>query len=127
MLMTNATDRALVRNAADPEQVKHARRKEKDQAGRFLDALRAVLATVEGRIVCHEWTARAGVYHSMGIRSGDELQYFVGQQDFGRRMIADCNAADDDLYELMEREHRAFLKRENAETDAVHTARAEQA
>lgn len=117
--------RALVTNAADAEQVKHARRKEKDQAGRFLDALRAVLQTAEGRIVCREWIGQAGVFRSVW-RPSDEIHYLAGQQDFGHRLMADCLAADEELFEQMEREHRAYVKRENAETDAVQTARAEE-
>lgn len=117
-------DRALVRNAADPSQVKHARRKEQDQAARFLDALKAVLGTPAGRIVCREWIQQAGVYRSIW-RKGEEIHYLSGIQDFGHRIMADCLSADDELYDLMEREHRAYVKRENAETDAAHTARSD--
>lgn len=118
------SDRALVKNAADPQQVKRAQRKERDQQARFLGALKGVLQTPEGRIVCREWIQRAGVYQSIW-RPSEEIHYLSGIQDFGHRLMADCILADEDLYELMEREHRAYVKRENAETDAAHTARAE--
>lgn len=120
-----AEPRAQVRNAADPDQVKRARRKEQHRDELLAAALKQVLSTPAGRIVCWELLARAGVYQSVW-RPTVEVHYLAGRQDYGHELLGLLIAADEDLYQVMEREARARAKRDDAETDAAHTPRAGQ-
>lgn len=115
----------MVRNAADSSQVRRAERKEKDAAARQLDQLRAVMSTEVGRAVMWDLLERAGVYRSIWHPSA-EIHYRAGRQDFGHELQALILQADEDLYDLMAREARARAKRADNETDAAHTARADQ-
>lgn len=116
----------LVENAADPKQVQRARRKEKDRDERFIGSLRAVLSTPDGRTVCREWIQRAGVFESVRRMGRDYIDHLIGRQEFGREMVDYCVQADEDLYELMNREYRAGVKAEERENAAMHTARTEE-
>jgi hypothetical protein len=119
------TDRSLVRNAADPKQVRRAARKEAQLEEQFTAALRDVLSTTRGRFVIWELLRRAGVFRSIWVMTA-EIHYRAGQQDFGHRIQADVLKASESAYELMSREARLREKREANETDAAHTPRAEQ-
>jgi len=117
--------RAHVRNAADPQQVRRAARKEKQVEERFTNALREVMGTAAGRLVLWELLSRAGVYRSIWVMTA-EIHYRAGQQDFGHMIQAEILKAGEDGYELMAREARLRAQREANETDAAHVSRAEQ-
>jgi hypothetical protein len=120
-----AQQRALVRNAADPQQVRFAERKEKERAGRFLDALAAILRTPAGRIVVWELLVRARIFGSIWDPSA-KIHYNAGRQDFGHELLASCLDADDEAYQLMEREMRAWQRGQDRETAAIQTPAAAQ-
>lgn len=109
-----------MRNAADPKQVGRASQRVRDSEAAFLGNLRAVMDTPHGRAVMWELVSRAGVYRSIW-HPNVEIHYAAGQQDYGHKLLADLVAADETLYELMEREARARLRRDDATTDATHT------
>lgn len=119
-------DRAEVRNAGDPKQVRDAGRRAKRRQQRFDDALREVMASPAGRLVFGEhefgFVARAGVYRSVFHPSGSQTSYNAGRQDFGHEIVAELLRVDEAAYELMEREARAVAKRDAQETEAAHTA-----
>lgn len=115
----------MVRNAADPTQVRRAERKEKDAAVVRLEQLKAVMSTEVGRAVMWDLLERTGVYRSIWHPSA-EIHYRAGRQDFGHELQALILEADEDLYDTMAREARTRARRANSETDAAHTARAEQ-
>lgn len=117
--------RAHVRNAADPQQVRRAARKEKQLEERFTNALRDIMGTPSGRLVMWELLSRAGVYRSIWVMTA-EIHYRAGQQDFGHMIQAEILKAGEDGYELMAREARLRAQREANETDAAHVSRAEQ-
>lgn len=117
--------RAQVRNAADPQQVRRAARKEKQLEERFTNALRDVMGSASGRLVLWELLSRAGVYRSIWVMTA-EIHYRAGQQDFGHMIQAEILKAGEDGYELMAREARLRAQREANETDAAHVSRAEQ-
>lgn len=119
------TDRALVRNAADPQQVTRAARKVKDRHARFALALKAVLGTVDGRLVVAELLERAGLYQSVYDHSGSAMYFKEGRRNFGLELQAACVDADEDAFDLGERERRARRRHEDRETDAAHTPRAD--
>jgi hypothetical protein len=112
--------RAFQRNAADPEQIRYAERKVKQAEDRFLDALRSVLATSAGRIVAWELLTRAGIYASIWDPSA-RIHYNAGRQDFGHELLAAFVRADENLYQLMEREQRAYQRGQDREVAAVQT------
>lgn len=117
--------RAAVRNAADPEQVKRAGRREADARMQLAASFKAVMGTVDGRAVMWNLLERAGVFQSIWTPSA-EIHYRAGRQDYGHELMALLTGIDEDLYDLMAREARARNKRAANETDAAHTARAEQ-
>jgi hypothetical protein len=110
--------RDLVRNAADPQQVRHAARKQREQEERFQASLRRVLAAPEGRVVLWSLLERAGIFRSIWDPSA-KIHYNAGRQDFGHEILALCLEADEELYQLMERDARAFAKRTDRETAAI--------
>jgi phage baseplate assembly protein W len=117
--------RAQVRNAADPQQVKRAERRDRDAAAQVQASLKAVLSTTDGRAVMWELLERAGVFRSIWHPSA-EIHYRAGRQDYGHELQALILACDEELYDAMTREARARAKRAANETDAAHTARADQ-
>lgn len=112
--------RAEVRNAADPEQVYRAGRKDKRKESARRQLYAAILATVDGRAFCWALLEKAKVFESIWHPSA-LIHYNAGRQDFGHELMADLIAADDAGYLLMETEARARAKRAAAETDAAHT------
>lgn len=115
------SNRALVRNAADPKQVRYAARKEKQAEERFLDALAAVMNTQAGRIVCATLLQRAGLDRTVFDHSGSIMNFNEGRRNFGLEIKASIIAASESLFEQMEREERARQREADRETDAVHT------
>lgn len=117
-----ADQRALVRNAADPRQVKFAERVERAREERWLRALLNVMNSPDGRVVLAGLITRAGVHRSIWDQSA-RIHYNSGQQDYGHRLMADCVQADEDLFELMLREERQWNRQQQRSIDAAHTAR----
>lgn len=115
------SDRALVKNAADRDQVKYADRTAKRRARRLVDALRATLKTVPGRQLVWELLSTAGVFATMYRTDPHDVYYAIGRQNFGQELLALCLEAGADLYLLMETEARARDRRDDAATDAAHT------
>lgn len=111
--------RPLVSNAADPRQVRYARRKERDREGMFLAALKQVLQTVEGRFVFAELLDRAGLYQTVYDHSGSTVYFREGRRNFGLEIQAHLIEADEPRYEEMEREQRARKRSLDRETQAV--------
>lgn len=116
------TQRAMTRNAADPSQVRTAERLEKRRQERFARALAATINTVEGRIVFAELLRRAGVYRSIWHPSS-EIHYNAGRQDYGHELMATLTDLSLDHFLKMEQEEWAWLRQEQATTDAAHASR----
>jgi len=116
-------DRQLVRNAADPAQVRRAARTDRDRANLLRTHLRAALSTESGRFVFWDLLGRFGVYRSIWTPNA-QIHYNAGRQDCGHELVALLVDADEDLYLTMEREARARVTRERRETEAAQTPRA---
>lgn len=112
----------LVRNAANPRQVNWARRREAERDEIFIGSLAAVMATAEGRRVFGELLDRAGLYRSSYDHNGSTTYFNEGRRNFGLEIQASIVQAGEDLYELMEREMRAFRRSLDREAGAVHQA-----
>jgi hypothetical protein len=115
------SDRALVRNAADPAQVRRAARKADDTEADKRARLRAVLQTALGRAAMWDLLERAGVFRSIYDTSA-RIHYNAGRQDFGHELMAALLDADEHAYLAMEAEARSRARRDNQSIDAAHTA-----
>lgn len=122
-----AADRALQTNAADPVQVRRAGRTARTREALFLAALRETLQYESGRIVFAELLDRAGLYGSVYDPAGSLMYFKEGRRNFGLELRAACEQADESATYLMDLERRTRRTRENAETDAALTPRAETA
>lgn len=120
-------ERALVRNAADPEQVKRAGRVERDREALFLAALHEVLEYASGRLVFADLLDRAGLYGTVYDASDAAMYFKEGRRNFGLELRAACERANEAGTDLMDRERRARLQKADAATDAAHRGRAETA
>jgi hypothetical protein len=121
----NQTPKHPQRNAADPEQVRHAGRKDRRKVEAIKDLYRKVMATPEGRAVFWDILERAGVFRSVWHPSA-LIHYNAGRQDFGHEVMAELLNADEALYIVMEQEARARNKRDDIERAAIQTPSADQ-
>lgn len=111
----------LVANAADPRQVKHARRKERNRHEREVAEMRAVLATQEGRAVFWRLLGSLGYGMTLAKVATDRIPVAAGQQDAMWQVLALITEADEESLIKMMRESRASETREAAEAQAVRT------
>lgn len=116
-------DRAQVRNAADPNQVRRAARRQQRLEALEHAAVKAVMSTEAGRLVMWSLLERCGIYASVWTPSA-EIHYRAGKQDMGHEIQALILEVDEDLYDLMAREARARKRQDDRATDASHAARA---
>lgn len=106
------------RPTTDRQLNKYLERKEKRRLEVFLSALSVLMDTQEGRFVVWHWLDRAGINRSVWDASGMQVHFNAGQQEFGFAMKADICAADADLFDLMNREMRAWEERVEQELAA---------
>lgn len=114
--------RSLVKNAGSERQVRRAARTEAERDERFRDGLLGVMSSARGRAFVWGLLEEAGVYRSVWADHGQLMARNVGKQDYGHWLLAELLDVDENLYQLMEREGRAFKRREDKETDAAQTA-----
>lgn len=112
-------------NTADPRHVRHAERRERERERQGAEALRAVMATPEGRLVCWRWLERAGVFRSVWDSSA-RIHYNAGRQDLGHEFMAAMVDTDEQLYLDMEREARDRNRRDAQSAEAVTTPSADE-
>lgn len=118
-------DRQNVRDASDPKQIRRARRVQERHQTELVAAIKAVMQTQPGRLVFWELLSAAGVFRSVFNQHGGIQSWNIGRQDFGQEILQDLMTVDEDAYLLMEKEARAKVRRENADTDAAFTPKVE--
>lgn len=97
--------RALVGNAADPEQVKEAEQKEKRGRDLELDDMATILSMPQGRRFIWRYLEACGVFRTSF--TGDNATFYnEGQRNVGLRLLADVNEAAPESYALMLQESR---------------------
>lgn len=107
--MIETTDRALVGNVGDREQVDAADRVEKRIMVSEAGARDAVMKTPEGRQFLWWLLEQCGNTASV-MRGGPEMRdYYAGQQDLGHKLLEQLRS-DPDLYLLMQSEAMARAK-----------------
>lgn len=116
------SDRAAVKNAADPEQVKRAKRADRRREEEARARWQWQLSSYEGRAVMAALIASLGVYRSVYNAHGGLMAYYVGRQDAGHEVMAQLLEADPENYDRMEQEARARQRQADAATDAAHTS-----
>lgn len=94
------TERPLVENTADSQQIRTARKRKKKSDELFTAAIRKVLDLPEGRLLLWEYLAYCGVFQG-GRASTEELQFNAGKRDVGLRILHDIEAARPDLIQIM--------------------------
>lgn len=109
-------DRAQVRNAATPAQVKGAGRRQREAEELRRASYAEVMSTMAGRLVMWDLLESAGVFRSIWSANA-EIHYRAGQQDFGHLIMATLLETNEGLYELMQREARTRAR--NADTTAA--------
>lgn len=97
------SEKARVRNAADPKQVANAKLHDQFTEENRVADMRAVLSTPEGRRVLWWWLSQAGLFESITVTSS-EIYVRSGKRDLGLALIAAINVASPEAYLLMQRE-----------------------
>ena len=115
--------RAVVRNAADPQQVKRGRRREKQVDEQRAARLFAVMQTELGRAAMWDLLEDAGVYRSI-MADRDRLFWNAGRHDFGIKLLARLVEVDEAAYLAMEAEARQRARRDAHQIEAAHIASA---
>lgn len=115
--------RSLVKNAADPAQVKWAAQTEKDREEQARNDMRAVLAIPQGARVIWRVLEHCRVFSSV-LEPLERIQANAGRQDVGHWLMTEIEQSDDGaLFRLMV-EAKRQVRRQDAETDAMRTAAA---
>lgn len=112
-----ADSKALQENAADPVQVKFARRKASQRLENEISDLRVVLASQEGRRVFWRLLEHCKVFESI-FDTGSQIYANAARQDVGHFIMAKIDQSDDQALFKMMTEHRDAKKREAAEIEA---------
>ncbi len=115
--------RALVTNAANRDQVKDAGRREKRRAEQRRGLIAKQLSTYEGRQFVWEELTRHRLFESITVQSS-MIYALSGRRDAGLELLAEVQGSAEH-YLLMQNEAIARQAREDRETDAQHTPRAE--
>lgn len=115
----------LVKNAADPKQVKNASRKERDRRGRDLNDLRSLLKLPEGRRTLWRLMAWTQYLENPTHARGDMTHQNIGRADVGRFILSEIMEADDNAFFTMMQEARARERSDKVEAEALRTQSAE--
>lgn len=119
-----ADDRALVKNAADPKQVKHAERAEKKARELELADLRELLKTESGRRFVFRVMGYCKLFSDIWDPSS-RIHFNAGIQHVGNWLLAEVTASDEESFFTMMRENQARIKKAAIEAEATQTQRAE--
>lgn len=92
------SEKVLVRNAADKDQVKSAKQKEKFSRDRDLKDMKDVLSSVPGRRVVWRYLSECGVFQQSARDSGSWTYFNEGKRSVGLMLLADINEADPESY-----------------------------
>lgn len=110
----------VVKNAADPKQVKRAERLEARRAARLAKAIKAVLSTQEGRTFVRALLDDAGLLRSSFDTNGSMMYFKEGRRNHGLEIRAACVDVDEDLVLLMDQEGTAQRRADESEIKAGH-------
>jgi hypothetical protein len=92
------TEKALVGNASDAEQVKRAEKKEAFSRDRELEDIKQVLSTPAGRRFAYRYLEKSGVFRTSFSENTNVMLFREGERNFGLQLLAEINEADPQLY-----------------------------
>jgi len=110
----------VVKNAADPKQVKRAERLEARRFARLAVALKVMLSTKEGRLVLRTIIDDSGLLRSSFDPNGSMMYFKEGRRSYGLEIRALCVEVDEDLVLLMDQEGTAQRRADESEIKAGH-------
>jgi len=99
-------ERALVKNAGDPEQVAEAKKAEERREREWREDLREVMSTKAGRRVVWRLLQNARVFESRFDINSLRMAFLEGNANQGLWLLAELDAACPELFDLMRREAR---------------------
>jgi len=106
--------RSLVKNAADEQQVKKAKQKEKTWRDRQLDDLYSILSTPQGRRFIYRLINDLCHYDKDDFNNSGSITFkSLGERNIGRIIKSDCCESSLKLYQLAEKENWNFLQGEH--------------
>lgn len=96
----------MIKNAADPAQIKEAVRKEKSARFKELEDVKSILSTKAGRRFYYRYMKECGVFRISYTGNGSETFFNEGQRNVGLKFLADINDADPEIYATMIKENQ---------------------
>lgn len=118
-------DRPLVQNAADPRQVRHARRKEKRNREEELADLTTVLSDPVARRVLWRVVSYCGVFGEVFDDASHRTAFNAGVRNVGLFLVNEITAANETAFFLMMKEARAREASQGVEAEAIRTDNSE--
>lgn len=113
----------MVKNAADPKQVKHAGQSEKLERDSELGELKALLDHPEFRRFVWRLMAVCGFGENPSRARGDETHQNIGKADIARWMISEMgHAGAVDAWLLMQKEAWDTKRSKSVVAEAIRTA-----
>lgn len=107
---------AMVKNAADPEQIEEASLKIRHNRKLELDDIRRVLESDYGRRFVWRYLGICRVFESSWSPSA-AIHFYEGQRDIGLKLIADITESNDEALILMMRESKKRDKKQYPQGD----------
>ena len=99
----------MQKNAADENQIKEARQKERFGREKELDDLKFILATEQGRRFVWRYLEITGVYKT-SFTGSSETYFLEGQRNIGLKLMADINDSDPEAYVKMIKQNKEIRK-----------------
>lgn len=98
---------SLVKNAADPDQVRKAAQKVESKQDREANDVRSVMNGVRGRRFIYKHLHKCGIWSDRFVAGvPDETAYQLGQRKAGLRLLYDVEQASPEAYDVMMKENR---------------------
>lgn len=95
----------LVTNAADRKQVKQAEKVVRSNQEYYMDSLKNVMATKDGRRVLWDFLSKCGIYAEIWEPSA-KIHFNAGKRSVGLKVLGDITECDEDLFLIMQKENR---------------------
>lgn len=91
---------------SDPAAIKVKREKELRGREKFMDALKSLLSSSQGRCFVWDILSRSGVYTQSAEASGSWTYFNEGKRSIGLQLLSEIMEADDEKYLVMIRENK---------------------
>lgn len=101
------TEKVMVRNAADPDQVEKAKEKSESLNDQRLNDVREILNSVRGRRFYWELMVKCGIFDTrFAGESSNTTAFNLGERNIGLQLLAAVNEAAPEAYTIMLRESK---------------------